>query len=182
MGVKSGIINAVTGLASGIGNSIVNVRSAWKGNVENHQQRLANAKTEATAQFAAEFVNPNQNWFDSLVTGLNRLPRPIIAYGVIGLFVYAFYNPAGFAKTMTSLDLVPPELWWLLGAVVSFYFGARELEYKRKHKRAEIAAYSSANVEHSTDEEGDYVENAPADELSNLEKFQKKQKALRGER
>jgi hypothetical protein len=26
---------------------------------------------------------------------------------------------------------VPEPLWWLLGAIVSFYFGARELHYQR---------------------------------------------------
>ena len=32
---------------------------------------------------------------------------------------------------MEGLALVPDPLWWLLGAIVSFYFGARELHYQR---------------------------------------------------
>ena len=32
---------------------------------------------------------------------------------------------------MQGLALVPEPLWWLMGAVVSFYFGARELHHVR---------------------------------------------------
>ncbi|MFZ8959068.1 MAG: 3TM-type holin [Paracoccaceae bacterium] len=32
---------------------------------------------------------------------------------------------------MTGLATIPEPLWWLLGAVVSFYFGAREKYYAR---------------------------------------------------
>jgi len=30
-----------------------------------------------------------------------------------------------------GLNEVPEPLWWLLGAIVSFYFGAREMHYFR---------------------------------------------------
>jgi hypothetical protein len=33
---------------------------------------------------------------------------------------------------MAGLAGVPEPLWWLLGAVVGFYFGARELHYLRR--------------------------------------------------
>ena len=32
---------------------------------------------------------------------------------------------------MQNLNLVPEPLWWLLGAIISFYFGAREAHYFR---------------------------------------------------
>ena len=65
------------------------------------------------------------------MNGLNRLPRPMLALGTLGLFVYAMAEPAGFAERMQGLQLVPEPLWWLLGAIVSFYFGARELHHFR---------------------------------------------------
>ena len=40
-------------------------------------------------------------------------------------------EPGGFGTRMRSLALVPEPLWWLLGAIVSFYFGARELHHQR---------------------------------------------------
>jgi hypothetical protein len=66
-----------------------------------------------------------------MVNGLNRLPRPMLAFGTIGLFCYAMADPQAFALRMVGLNAVPEPLWWLLGAVVAFYFGARETYYFR---------------------------------------------------
>jgi hypothetical protein len=74
---------------------------------------------------------PSLGWFDRVVNGLNRLPRPFLAFGTIGLFIYAMLDPQGFAARMVGLNAVPEPLWWLLGAVVAFYFGARETFYFR---------------------------------------------------
>ena len=46
-------------------------------------------------------------------------------------FVYAMVEPLGFGLRMEGLQHVPEPLWWLLGAIVSFYFGAREFHYWR---------------------------------------------------
>ncbi|MFN3647328.1 MAG: holin family protein [Gemmobacter sp.] len=85
----------------------------------------------ALAQHGAEFVQAPQGWFDHAVNGLNRLPRPMLALGTLGLFVYAMADPEGFGLRMAGLALVPEPLWWLLGAIVAFYFGARETHYLR---------------------------------------------------
>lgn len=82
-------------------------------------------------QMAAEFSRPSRTWFDGLVDGLNRLPRPALAFGTLSLFIYAMADPVSFASRMQGLQLVPDQLWWLMGAIVSFYFGARELHYFR---------------------------------------------------
>lgn len=41
-------------------------------------------------------------------------------------------DPTGFAVRKKGLALVPDPLWYLLGAIVSFYFGARELQKFRE--------------------------------------------------
>lgn len=51
--------------------------------------------------------------------------------GTLGLFAYAMAEPIGFSARMEGLNLIPDPLWWLMGAIVSFYFGARELHYYR---------------------------------------------------
>lgn len=70
--------------------------------------------------------------FDRAVDGLNRLPRPLFALGALGLFGYALAEPEGFARRMAALAAVPEPLWWLIGAVVSFHFGAREAHHFRE--------------------------------------------------
>jgi len=79
----------------------------------------------------AEFAHRREGLFDRFVNGLNRLPRPVLALGALGLFAYAMADPAAFTIRMRGLAEVPEPLWWLLGAVVSFYFGAREAHYLR---------------------------------------------------
>jgi len=85
----------------------------------------------ALEQLGKEFGHARQGWFDSFVDGLNRLPRPALALGTLGLFGFAMHDPVAFSVRMQGLALVPDPLWWLLGAIVSFYFGARELHHFR---------------------------------------------------
>lgn len=107
----------------------------------------------ALDQFSEEFRRTRGNWFNNAVDGLNRLPRPILALGTVGLFVFAMFDPLAFSKRMMGLDTIPRELWWLLGAVVSFYFGARELHYVRKTrpKGRQAVVVRDLNTEASED-------------------------------
>ncbi len=91
----------------------------------------AEAQMAALRQLGEEYGLPSTGWFDRAVNGLNRLPRPLLAFGTIGLFIYAMVDPVKFAARMVGLNAVPEPLWWLLGAVVAFYFGARESYYFR---------------------------------------------------
>ena len=71
--------------------------------------------------------------------GLNRLPRPALALGTLGLFLAAMIDPLWFAARMQGIALVPEPLWWLLGVIVSFYFGARH-QIKAQDFQREISA------------------------------------------
>ncbi|WP_420567490.1 holin family protein [Thalassovita sp.] len=87
--------------------------------------RAARMQRAALEQFGAEFSLPRKGLFDRVIDGMNRLPRPGLALGTLGLFIAAMVNPVWFSARMEGLALVPEPLWWLLGAIVSFYFGAR---------------------------------------------------------
>ena len=96
----------------------------FRENAENRAVRDQERMAQALAQYGAEFRATRGN-FDQVMDGLNRLPRPMLAFGSIGLFWAAMVDPLWFAERMQGLALVPEPLWWLMGAVVSFYFGAR---------------------------------------------------------
>jgi hypothetical protein len=83
----------------------------------------------ARGQFGAEFGGTGG--FDRVMNGVNRLPRPLMVFGTLGLFTYAMVDPVGFSFRMEGLNMVPEALWWILGAIVAFYFGAREAHYIR---------------------------------------------------
>ena len=131
-------------LGGGAAKTVKTVAEVFTENKEARARRAASTQDRevellisAQAQFAREFHRP-RNIFDSLVNGLNRLPRPIMALGTIGVLAYAFYDPAGFTAAAAALGLVPQELWWLISAVVAFYFGARHFE-KRAGSKVDLA-------------------------------------------
>lgn len=107
------------------GSAIRDTAEVFRENAEKASMRDA-ARADATlAQYGAEFARPTSSGFDRLMDGVNRLPRPLLALGTLGLFVTAMVDPLWFAARMQGIALVPEPLWWLMGVVVSFYFGAR---------------------------------------------------------
>ncbi len=97
----------------------------FRENSEQSALRAHHLQGAALAQFAAEFAAPERSPFDRLMDGVNRLPRPLLALGTLALMAAAMIDPLWFAARMQGIALVPEPLWWLLGIVVSFYFGAR---------------------------------------------------------
>ncbi len=115
----------IGGLFGGGRNAIVETAEMFRENAEKSSQRDHESKTAALASFAAEFQRLQRSPFDRMIDGINRIPRPALALGTLGLFVAAMVDPIWFAQRMQGIALVPEPLWWLLGAIVSFYFGAR---------------------------------------------------------
>jgi len=114
-----------------VGGAVAQVAEVFTVNATKAEQAALERYKSALEQAGAEFRIERKGWFDRLMDGVNRLPRPMLALSTIGLFGYAMKDPAGFSERMQGLAFVPEPLWWLLGAVVSFYFGARELSYFR---------------------------------------------------
>ena len=69
--------------------------------------------------------------YDKLIDALNRLPRPTLALLTLAIFLVAGFNPAWFEARMQALSAVPEPMWWIIGAVITFFFGARETHYRR---------------------------------------------------
>lgn len=129
-----GMIDRFIGLGQGVtalGSAATGMAEVFTQNATRKMELEEEAYARAIGQLGQEFQNVRPGFFDSFVNGLNRLPRPLLALGTIGLFIYAMVEPAGFGQRMMGLQQVPEPLWWLLGAIVGFYFGAREAYYFR---------------------------------------------------
>lgn len=121
-----GLIQGVLDLLFGGGRNVVRETvGVFRQNAEAGAKRSADMQTGAMQQFGAEFAGARQGVFDRIMDGVNRVPRPALALGTLGLFVAAMVDPVWFSARMMGIALVPEPLWWLLGVVVSFYFGAR---------------------------------------------------------
>ena len=135
-----GTILGAGGAARQVGEAVGGVAEVFVGNRAEREADASRRALATVAEFGAEFAAPGRGRWDGFVNGLNRLPRPLLALGTLGLFVYAMAAPAGFSTRMQGLALVPEPLWWLLGAIVSFYFGARELHHQRSRALPKLAA------------------------------------------
>jgi hypothetical protein len=120
-----GMMGKVMGWLFGGGGTLMQTVEAFRENNENGAARQSDEKQAALAQFGAEFQKGHSGIFDRVIDGLNRLPRPMLALGTLGLFVAAMADPVWFSSRMVGVALIPEPLWWLMGAIVSFYFGAR---------------------------------------------------------
>jgi hypothetical protein len=146
MGVIGKLIGGPAAVGA-LGEAAKGVAEVFVPSATKRMELSAEAQMAALRQLAEEYENPSIGWFDRLVNGLNRLPRPLLAFGTIGLFVYAMVDPLRFAERMVGLNAVPEPLWWLLGAVVAFYFGARETHYFRNRTVRMPSGLGVASVE-----------------------------------
>ncbi|OYX41815.1 MAG: methionine synthase I [Rhodobacterales bacterium 32-67-9] len=130
MGVIGRILGAPAATTA-IGQTVTAVAEVFTPNATKKMAATHEAYLAALDEFGAEFQYVRPGFFDRMVNGLNRLPRPMLALGTLGLFAYAMVDPDSFTRRMVGLNYVPEPLWWLLAAIVSFYFGAREAHYFR---------------------------------------------------
>ncbi len=142
-----GLIERLFTLVFGGGRNVVkDTVEVFRENAEAGAERAADHKAEVVAQYGAEFAAPARGWFDRFMDGLNRVPRPAMALGTLGLFIAAMVEPVWFAERMQGIALVPEPLWWLLGAIVSFYFGARHQVKGQEFQRSIAATMARAPV------------------------------------
>ena len=93
-----------------------------------HEEAMADIGRDMASlqQFSTEFhKRQNRTWWDSLVDGLNRLPRPMITIVVLSFFILAPIDPERFLLIAKSYELMPPGYWALLSVIIGFYFGGR---------------------------------------------------------
>jgi hypothetical protein len=99
-------------------------KQAERGHIE--RMELSRQDMASLEQFAAEFKSSRTStMWDSFVDGLNRLPRPLITLGILGLFVLAPTDPVRFLQIAQAYQVMPDGFWALLSVIIAFYFGGR---------------------------------------------------------
>lgn len=135
-----GLIERIFGVVFGNNRNVVRETvEIFRENAEEGAVRSAKVQEQAMGQYSEEFRTPQAGWFDRLMDGVNRLPRPAMALGTLGLFISAMVAPLWFAQRMQGIALVPEPLWWLLGVIVSFYFGARHQVKSQDFQRSIVS-------------------------------------------
>lgn len=121
-----GLIARIFGVLFGGDRNVVRETvQVFRENAEAGAERGVHVQLAAMAAQSAEFRQTGRSRFDRVMDAVNRLPRPMMALGCLGLLGAAMVDPVWFSARMAGIALVPEPLWWLLGVIVSFYFGAR---------------------------------------------------------
>jgi len=145
------------GGAQAVGNTVTQVAGAFRPNAENEAQRAADARTAAMGQLAAEFGAPGGGIIRSVANGLNSLVRPLLVLLIFWPIIETRTDPETAAKTWAALAIVPESYWWLVGAVVTFYFGGRmqvkSLSAKTMQAAAQAAAALAVSPSEATDDD-----------------------------
>ena len=70
----------------------------------------------------------------------------MLALGTIGLFVSAMAEPVWFAARMAGIATVLEPRWWLMGVIVSFYFGARHQVKRQEFQKQMVKTAAAVHV------------------------------------
>lgn len=134
---KKPIVDAAVGLTNGANNIIKTFTGSKAERDQQHNERFLAGQHAFSAEFQAR---EHKTWIGSLWNsiwdGFNRVPRPVIVTLVLAYFYMAYKNPTEFQVLNTALDTVPERMWWVLSAIVGFYFVAREFQKSRDKKMA----------------------------------------------
>lgn len=93
-----GLIESIFGVVFGGNRNVVRETvEVFRENAETGAVRSAAAQQQAMGQYSEEFRTASSGRFDRFMDGVNRLPRPALALGTLGLFISAMVAPLWFA-------------------------------------------------------------------------------------
>lgn len=98
------------------------------GNKEKRDDAVSSEQGKVLDQFAAEFHHgAGRTWFDSLIDGLNRLPRPLLFGYCFTMLMWPLFEPESFSIAMNSYTIMPEWLVQFIFGVTAVYVGGRIL-------------------------------------------------------
>ena len=132
-------------LFGGGANVLRDTVEVFRPNAEASASRAFDLDSATLAQLSSEFhQRQNRTWFDALVDGLNRLPRPVMVITVFGLLIWTAIDPIRMAEVFTAWAIIPVGLWTIIGVIVSFFFGGRAQIKNHDFQREFAATLTSA--------------------------------------
>lgn len=117
---------ATAGVIESTGEAVAKVARVVKGDKAAVEAAVHDEQMAVLAEHAAEMaVRPNRTKLDSFIDFLNRLPRVIITFWIFAILTWPAIDAKSFTEYITSMGLIPDELWQIAMVVLSLYFGGR---------------------------------------------------------
>ena len=139
-GMISKIIGGLGDSASKVMGGVATLKRITTVDKTQKENNIHDETVQMMKAYANEMGKENKNWWDSFIDGIVRLPRPIIAYIVITLFIVCLVSPEYAKKVATAFSGLPGYLYGILGTVIAFYFGGRILNNKYQANRPKMTA------------------------------------------
>lgn len=144
---------------SGNASSIKDIAEVFFGNKKERDAQIAanefNEQIEIHKEAAAgySYASPARNWFDSLIDGINRLPRPLMAFLAIWFMVWPMMQPERYIESVKAMGQAPEWISTFVTIVVVFFFGSRtiakDIPTQMSAKRAKAAIASGGTTSNS---------------------------------
>lgn len=124
------IVSAIASFGRGVVSPITDTVVHLKGSKREQETHLNEEQMAVYQMAAAENMadRPNRTIWDSFIDGLNRLPRPLFAFGALWMLYWPIHDPAQFAVAMQGYALLPMWLAAVIGQIILFFFGGRMLD------------------------------------------------------
>lgn len=147
----------ISDIIGSISGGVSKVAGTFLGNQQERDQQTHESFQTVQASYQAEYTN-SSGFLNSVVDGVNRLVRPLFTYGVLSLFGWSVVDPEEFVVAMRALEAVPEPLWYILGAIITFWFGSKSLfkdlpKYKYKYKVPKVITRTISTHEVVTDDD-----------------------------
>jgi len=141
------------GGAQAVAGAVKDVAEVFVPNAEGQAARDAADAMSARGQFAGEF-REIKTWWDSLIDGLNRLPRPVLVFMAIWYLFLSFGDKDKFLDVNEGLASIPEPMWWIIGSIIGFYFSFRSGEkvHYAAAKRRMVESVAAARAEEAKTE------------------------------
>jgi hypothetical protein len=107
----------------GIIEEVSDVADKWiPSDTTKHKMSIEDLQAGDASQAAAQkmVLTSHNSWFDILVDGLNRLPRPLITGWVVAMLF-------GWVAEPAHLQVMSPMTLNIIWTVITFWFGSRVL-------------------------------------------------------
>ncbi|NIU83357.1 MAG: hypothetical protein GWN64_07720 [Candidatus Thorarchaeota archaeon] len=112
--------------------SVADIKRIAKVDKTQQENNLHAETVQMLKAYAAEMGKENKNLWDSIVDGINRLVRPILALIAISLFLICLIYPNYAKNVSVAFYGLPNNLYYILLTIISFYFGGRIVQGMKK--------------------------------------------------
>ena len=144
-----GLLNKLAGgLIKQVGGVAIEGVQTIQGDRVQQDKQASDLRMAGLEQFGKEFEYAKDGWFDSLMNGINRIPRPFGFFAVIGYMIWVGIDPEAALLFATNMSALPVWFQIMISGVIGFFYSMRPIEkhFSRRFRKADKKALDNARA------------------------------------